>query len=188
VSRLRKLAPATLDDEQRAVYDAVAGGPRAQGRQLFRLVDPDGGLEGPFNAFLLQPRLGDALQALGAAVRYRTTLTDRQRELAILIGAYHWDSDFEIYAHEPLARDAGLTSGELAALREKRFDALGDPVEQLLARTCGALVTRGDLDDEEYRQAVDGLGEAQLFELLTLAGYYAALALQLRVFRVAAPD
>ena len=29
---------------------------------------------------------------------------------------------------------------------------------------------------------------AGLFELLTLVGYYAALALQLRVFRVPAPD
>ena len=47
---------------------------------------------------------------------------------------------------------------------------------------------RGDLDDAEYREAVDHLGTAGLFELLTLVGYYATLALQLRVFRVPAPD
>ena len=47
---------------------------------------------------------------------------------------------------------------------------------------------RGDLDDAEYREAVDHVGTAGLFELLTLVGYYATLALQLRVFRVPAPD
>ena len=62
-ARIPKLPPAELDDEQRALYDAIAGGRRAQGPQLFRLADADGRLEGPFNAFLLQPRLGSALQA-----------------------------------------------------------------------------------------------------------------------------
>ena len=56
------------------------------------------------------------------------------------------------------------------------------------ALSLAALVARGDLDDAEYREAVDHLGPAGLFELLTLVGYYATLALQLRVFRVPAPD
>ena len=68
-ARIPKRAPGSLDDEQRAVYDTIAGGRRAQGTQLFQLVDDDGALEGPFNAFLLQPRLGAALQAVGSAVR-----------------------------------------------------------------------------------------------------------------------
>ena len=39
-----------------------------------------------------------------------------------------------------------------------------------------------------YAAAVETLGLPQLFELLTLVGYYDTLALQLRVFRVPAPD
>ena len=188
VSRLPKLLPEDLDDAQRAVYDSIAGGRRAEGRQLFRLVDEHGGLEGPFNALLLQPRLGHALQALGAAVRYETTLPGRAREIAILVVAAGWDSDFEWYAHSPLARQAGLTDVELADLRAGRFDDLPTEHERTVAVTTHALVARGDLDDAEYRRAEDVLGRPLLFELLTLVGYYAALALQLRVFRVAAPD
>ena len=45
----------------------------------------------------------------------------------------------------------------------------------------------GDLDDGAYAEAVEQLGAAGLFELLTLVGYYATLALQLRVFRVVRP-
>ena len=103
-ARIGKLEPSALDAEQRSLYDAIAGGRRAQGPQLFRLADAGGRLEGPFNAFLLQPRLGSALQALGASVRYDTGLDDRCREIAILVVAAHWRSDFEWYAHEAVFR------------------------------------------------------------------------------------
>jgi 4-carboxymuconolactone decarboxylase len=187
VPRLSKLLPASLDADQRAVYDAVAGGPRAAGPQLFRLVDDEGGLEGPFNAFLLQPRLGMALQAVGSAVRYETTLSDRAREVAILVVAAVRDSAFEQHAHEAVGRHVGLTDDALEAVRDGRYDDLPDDV-RLVARLSRQLLDTGDLDDASYAEAVDVLGQAQLFELLTLVGYYDALALQLRVFRVAVTD
>lgn len=186
-ARIPKLAPSSLDGEQRSLYDAIAGGRRAQGPQLFRLTDSEGCLEGPFNAFLLQPRLGSALQALGSSVRYDTGLDDRCREIAILVVAAHWRSDFEWYAHEAVGRSAGLGDAELAAIRDGRHDALTG-WEAVVARTVAALVDRADLDEAEYREAVGQVGVEGLFELLTLVGYYATLALQLRVFRVPAPD
>jgi 4-carboxymuconolactone decarboxylase len=186
-ARIGKLAPSSLDEEQRSLYDAIAGGRRAQGSQLFKLTDEKGRLEGPFNAFLLQPRLGSALQALGSSVRYDTGLDDRGREIAILVVAAHWRSDFERYAHEAVGRSVGLNDADLAAVRDGRHESLTGR-EAVVARTVGALVARGDLDDAEYREAVDHVGAAGLFELLTLVGYYATLALQLRVFRVPAPD
>lgn len=185
--RIPKLAPSDLDAGQRALYDAIAGGRRAQGPQRFRLTDADGRLEGPFNAFLLQPRLGAALQALGAAVRYETGLDDRCREIAILVVAAHWRSDFEWYAHEPAARAAGLTDADLAALLDGQPDGLAGR-EAVVARTAAALAAQGDLDDAQYREAAAEFGPDGLFELLTLVGYYAALALQLRVFRVPPPE
>ena len=69
---------------------------------------------------MLQPRLGAALQALGSSVRYDTGLTDRCREIAILTVAAYWSSDFEWYAHEAVARAAGLTDTDLAAIRTAR--------------------------------------------------------------------
>ena len=186
-ARIPKLPPSALDEEQRSLYDAIAGGRRAQGRQLFRLVDDEGRLEGPFNAFLLQPRLGSALQALGSSVRYDTGLDGRCREIAILVVAAHWRSDFEWYAHEAVGRAAGLGDAELAAVRDGRHAALAGR-EAVVARTAAALLGRGDLGDAEYREAVDQVGAEGLFELLTLVGYYATLALQLRVFRVPLPD
>jgi 4-carboxymuconolactone decarboxylase len=187
VSRLAPLAPEDLDADQRRLYDAVTGGPRAQGPQAFALTDAGGALVGPFNAFLLQPRLGEALQALGSAVRYGTGLSARAREIAILVVAHRRDCAFERHAHEAVGRQVGLTDAELAALASARHGELPAGDERVVAETAHALVTGGDLDDGAYERAVAALGPLGLFEVLTLVGYYDLLALQLRVFRVPAP-
>lgn len=185
--RLRKLDPTRLDAAAAALHASITTGPRAGGQQLFALTDDQGRLEGPFNAMLLSPRLGSALQDVGAAVRYGTALSDRAREIAILVVAARWESAFEQYAHEALGSAAGLSSAVLSAIRAGEPPPLDDAGEALVARITGLLVGAGDLSDGEYAEAVGGLGDAGLFELLTLVGYYATLALQLRVFRVGAP-
>lgn len=169
------MPPAQLDPDARALYDRINTGPRGAS-----MLDDQGALIGPFNAMLLSPALGDPLQELGAAIRYRSSLTDRCRELAILVVAAHWSSAFEQQVHEKIAADLGFSSDQLAAIRTGESLSLEDPEEAAVLRVTRALVTKGDLDDEEYAL----LPEPTLFELTTLAGYYATLALQLRVFRV----
>lgn len=180
--RIRPRPPTELTDEQRALYEAIAGGPRAQGPQHFALTAPDGSLRGPFDALLLSPPVGTALQELGAAIRYRTHLSDRQRELAILLVAARWDSAFEREAHEAIARAIGFPDDELAAIRAS--DATGfTGADAVVGRTVRGLLD-GDLDDAQWAEASAALGVEVVFELTSLVGYYATLALQLRVFRV----
>ncbi len=181
--RRARLTPGELDEAQRALYDRITGGPRSSGPQHFALVDADGRLQGPFDALLLSPEVGGALQEVGATVRYRTGLSDRVREMAILVVAAHWDCAFELMAHEAVGRAVGLTDDELAALRGGLVPELADPVEATSIEVVRTLVIRSDLDDDEYARAADLLGERGLLELTTLVGYYATLALQLRVFR-----
>lgn len=187
MNRLPRLTPDELSAPQRALYDTIAGGPRAQGGSPFSLVGPDGALEGPFNAMLLQPALGEALQALGGAVRYRTSLSPRHREIAVLTVARHWDSAFERHAHEAVARAGGMPEPELSALRTGDPAAFADPLDRLVLALADALAGRGDLADDEFAAAREALGLPALFELTTLVGYYATLALQLRTFRVTGP-
>jgi 4-carboxymuconolactone decarboxylase len=185
--RLPWPTPAELDEPRRAVYDAIAGGPRATGPQSFRLTDDEGRLEGPFNAMLVSPGVGLALQDLGAAVRYRTSLTDRAREIAILALAALRRSDFEWYAHERVGRRAGLTDEEMSALLTGDDPSSLSDDETVLLRTTRLLGTAGDLDDDAFATAEAVLGREQLAELLVLVGYYDLLALSLRVWRTPLP-
>jgi 4-carboxymuconolactone decarboxylase len=183
MSRQPRLLPADLDAGQAALYERITGGPRASGPQLFDLTDGDGALQGPFGGFLLSPPLGDRLQALGTAVRYETSLTDRSREIAILVVAAHWRSEFERIAHEAVGRHCGLKESELTALHEGAELSLTDPAEQACLDLTHGLVD-GDVDDATWQACTGVLGTRTAYELIVLVGYYSTLALQMRVLRV----
>ncbi|MGW3917520.1 carboxymuconolactone decarboxylase family protein [Streptomyces sp. NPDC005070] len=187
MTRLPRPTPHELDPAQRVLYDAIAGGPRADGPQLFSLTDGEGRLNGPFNAMLHAPAVGSALQELGSALRYRSTLSGRVREMAVLIVAAHWDCAFERYAHEPIGRAAGLSDAELTAIRSGTAPEVSDHAEAAAVDLVTALVATGDADDVIFGRAVSLNGTEAVVELTTLVGYYATLALQLRVFRVGQP-
>jgi 4-carboxymuconolactone decarboxylase len=133
---------------------------------------------------LYAPAVGQALQELGAAIRFRTTLSPRIREMAILVVAQSWDSEYERSSHEPIGREAGLITAEIEALRAGTDPGFTDEQERVAYSVARSLVGPADLDDEQYAAAVAVLGEQALVELSTLIGYYATLALQLRIFRV----
>ncbi|MQA98365.1 MAG: carboxymuconolactone decarboxylase family protein [Streptosporangiales bacterium] len=174
-----------MSADQRELYDRLVGGPRASGPRPFPLVDEQGRLAGPFNAMLLNPELGDALQALGAIIRYKTAFTQRQREIAILATAAYEDSPYEWAVHSHVAAGLGLTPRELEALRDGT-DVFTDPQEAVVHTAAREVAATGDLGEETYRTAIDALGRTAVYELVTLVGYYRLLAGQMRVFQVTA--
>lgn len=173
-----RLTPDRLDAEQRRLYEAILSGPRASAGSI---AGPDGSLRGPFDAMLLAPALGSALQELGAAVRYRTALTPRQREIATLTVAHRCDSAYEWQAHAGHGRAAGLDQEEIDSLRTSS-PLLADATEQLVVRVAHAVLEEGTLAEDLHDEAVQALSEEQLFELVVLVGYYRLLAAVLAVF------
>jgi 4-carboxymuconolactone decarboxylase len=186
--RLPDLTPAEMTDDQRAVHDAIASGPRAVGPQHFPLVDASGALIGPFGVMVHEPALGAPLQELGSAIRYATGLTARVREVAILAVAVATGSAFETYAHTRVGRAAGLSDDELRALAAQAFTST-DPAEQAAYDLCRRLLAgRSRLADAEYADLVERLGTSTVTELVVLVGYYRTLAQLLDVFDVGVPD
>lgn len=188
--RLPRLVPPFADPRAQQVHDAIVGGPRATGPQAFSIEAPDGSLRGPFGLMLHVPHLGEPLQALGAAVRYETSLTSRARELAILRVAALTDSAFERFAHERVGVAVGLDAADLAAVADGTFASRDgvDGGEAAVVDLVDRLVERDPLDDATYARAVDVVGEQALLELVVLVGYYVTLAQLLAVFRVGAPE
>ena len=188
--RLAVLSSEEMTSEQLDLYREILGGPRGQGPRAVALSSGAGGLAGPFNAMLYAPPVGHALQELGVAIRFRTQLPPRIREMAILVVAQAWDSGYERASHEPIGREAGLAEPEIEALRVGADPGFADKQEQVAYSVVRALTGpdhTADLDDQDYDTAVTLLGEQALVELSALVGYYATLALQMRIFRVPAP-
>ncbi|WP_238013267.1 carboxymuconolactone decarboxylase family protein [Dactylosporangium sp. AC04546] len=186
--RVDHVDPADMTDEQRTIYDRYATEPRAAPDNPFLLVGPDGRLQGPPAVWILSPVFGQALQQIGAAVRFGSRLPARACEIAILLVGHARDSPFELYAHQRAGAAAGLTGADLAALADGREPAALSEVESCVLRTTRLVLDRGSLDDEQFRDAAGVLGEAGLFELVTIIGYYTMVAWQLAVFDVQPPD
>ncbi len=185
--RVRRLVPGDDDAERAALRDALTGGPRGATGAL-PLAHEDGSLVGPFGLMLHAPHLGGPLQELGAAIRFRTTLTDRHREIAILVVAAATGSEFEWYAHSRLAPSAGLTEGEVESIRVGgEQDVLTDESDLTIATLCRMLCADEDVDDATCARAEGTVGVVAIHEVVVLVGYYRLLAQWMATFRVAAP-
>ena len=186
--RLDLIAPADLDDAQRTVYEAITSGPRASQPRSVPLVDESGRLMGPFAVMLLSPEVGNAMQQVGAKIRFSTALTARERELGILAVAGELRCDFERLAHVPVALKAGLTEEQVSAVLSGQIpDGLTD-TEALVCKLAQLMTAERNLTDEGYQAGLTGLGKERLAELTWLVGYYSALALSLAVFRPFLPE
>jgi 4-carboxymuconolactone decarboxylase len=183
--RLPPLLPEQLDEPARAVYDAIAAGARATS-QAFALTTEEGTLVGPFNAMLYSPPIGDALQRLGTAIRFESSLPEHIRELAILTVASHWRSSFEWWAHESVGRAAGLTDETIDSLRRGRDPTLSEDAAAVHA-LCIEVLRNGAATTPTFDRAGAALGDRGLVELVALIGYYTTLAMILSVFEVGVP-
>ncbi len=172
--------PEELDAAQRAYYDAVAGSPR-RGHEV---MDDQGRLLGPFNARLLDPPVGNAIQAVGAALRFGSTLTDRERELVILSVARAERSGHEWRTHAEVALRAGVTEGELACIGAPDPHWTADPGEVACLELAAELLETSDVTDATFDRTAAVLGLSKVFDVVSLVGHYRDTALALRVWRV----
>ena len=181
-------ASAGLEPAQRALYDAITGGPRASQAGTVPITDSDGRLLGPFAVMLLAPEVGNAMQQVGVKIRFGAALTGRERELGILSVAGVLRSDFERLAHEPAARTLGLAQEQInAALAGRIPDGLSAD-EAMVCRLARVMTADRTLPDEDYSDGIAALGRERLAELTLLVGYYGSLALALAVFRPVLPE
>lgn len=177
-----------LTDQQRAIYERITGGSRSTGTPHFPLTSEDGTLNGPFGIMLHEPELGSNLERLGAAIRYRTNLSPRVREIAILQVAHAMDSEFEWWAHAKVGKAAGLTQAELDALATGTLVGQDD-AERSSAAFCRILLKdEHQMTHDEFTAFSAQLSPASMIELTVLVGYYRTLAQLMAVFDIGIPQ
>jgi 4-carboxymuconolactone decarboxylase len=182
MSRLPYLRYDELDPAGQRVWDGVVG---SRGGQL---TNDQGGLVGPFNAFVHAPGVGQHLSALGAKVRYETSIERRLSELAIITVGAHWQAEFEWWAHARMARQHGVPDAVVDAIERGEEPAFEADDERAVYAVAAQLVRTGHVDPDAYGAARRLLGDAGLVELVSLCGYYTLVSFLLNAFDVPLPD
>ena len=159
---------------QRGIADAIMTGPRKR-------------MSGPFNAWLRSPELADRLQKVGEYVRFNSSLDRRVNEMAIIMTAQAWGSQYEWYAHAPLAIKAGLDPAIVAAIGAGRKPDNMKDDEAIVWEFTTQLRRDHGVDDAIYAKALDKFGEAGIMDLVAVNGYYDVVSMTLNVAHVAPP-
>jgi len=173
--RFKPLTYEEMTREQRLMIEHLLQGERAS-------------TGGPFNVFLRSPELGDIAQQLGARVRFHSSLSDRLKEMAILMIARDWTAQYEWYAHKRLALQAGLKPDLVDAIAAGKRPAAMAPDESALYTFVTDLLDTRQVDDPTFRAAVAAFGERGVVDLIGLMGYYQLVSMALNVDRYPLPD
>jgi 4-carboxymuconolactone decarboxylase len=161
---------------QRALRDAIAAGPRGSFR-----------LSGPFAIWLHAPEMGVLAQAVGGFCRYKTSLSPRLSEFAILTTARLWRAQYEWQAHAPMAEKAGVKPQTIADLRAGRYPKTAPGDERALYDFITELYKKRRVGNRNYGRVVKLLGEKGTVELVGILGYYALISMTLNVFQAETP-
>jgi 4-carboxymuconolactone decarboxylase len=164
MSRLPDLDREHLSAEQQRVYDKIAGGPRAKVGPMFLTL-------------MHAPELADRIQQLGEYMRYGTCYPDRLSELAALITAKHYNSDYIWESHAPKALKFGLAAETIAAIRGKRRPAALQADEINIFEFTTELLNSGKVSDAVYQRTVKEFGARGAIELGVIIGYYIMIAM-----------
>ncbi|WP_376088066.1 carboxymuconolactone decarboxylase family protein [Roseomonas sp. CCTCC AB2023176] len=174
-SRLVDIPEEDRTPEQRAALAEAASGLR-------------GRVPAPMRAWIASPELARRAQALGEFLRYQTALGPRLSELAILVTARLWTSQYEWFVHARAAREAGLEEETIESIRHGRRPVFPDATTRVVHDAALAIHRERGLADEAYAEARDILGERGLAELVGLLGYYTLVSMTLNVYRIGVPD
>jgi 4-carboxymuconolactone decarboxylase len=180
-SRLEYLRYDDLDARGREVWDGVAG---ARGGEL---VNDEGGLIGPFNAFVHAPGVGRHLSALGGRLRFKTSIPRRLSELAIITVGAGWKAEFEWWVHARMAREHGVSDVVLDAIGRGDDPPFDADDERAIYTVALQLTGTGQLDQGAYDAAQRLLGDEGMVELVALCGYYTLISYVLNAFAVPLP-
>src|SRR6201990_2751360 len=108
--------------------------------------------------------------------------------MAILLEARLWDAQYEWWAHEPLARKAGLPDAIINDIRDGKRPGSMQPDEAIVYEVVTELLNKRQLSDDTFVRARQILGEQQVVDLVAVAGFYVMVSAVIIAGRVAIPN
>jgi 4-carboxymuconolactone decarboxylase len=172
VTRIAIIDRAAMNPDQARVYDAAKNGGGVTG--------------GPYYAYIRLPKLFEASQNL-RTVLFSGPLSGRERQIANLVVARHWNSKYPWVAQARGALAVGLEQSVIDDINARKVPKLDDPRE----RTCFAVPTEllasKFLSNATYAAAEKAIGLEHLIALIATTGRFSMACLTANTFEVDAP-
>jgi 4-carboxymuconolactone decarboxylase len=176
--RYPALSMEQLSPEQKAYVEHLQKPPRSN---TTALKNP------PFMVYMRSPELAGKLEAVSDYVRWGSGLEPRLTELAIMITARQWSSQWIWRGHYRAAVRGGLDASVGADIAAgKRPDKLKAD-ETILYNYAMEMYRDKSVSDATYAAAVKQFGEKGLIDLVATMGYYDTVAMTLITAKAVAP-
>jgi alkylhydroperoxidase family enzyme len=181
MARIEPLPPAEWPPEMRDALaalrpaDARLPAPRRDGRPK--------GLNA-LGTFAHYPALAKAWHTFNGHVLFATSLSERQRELAVLRVAVLRHAEYEWRQHAVLAGDVGISSEEVARVEEGPDAGSWTAGDRVLLRAVDELVAQAVISDATWQELTESLDTHQVMDLVFTVGAYDLLAMAFRSFGV----
>jgi len=145
-------------------------------------------LGGPWNVMLRSPDFAERFANLLDYIRYRTSLSLRLNEFAIMITARQWSCQYAWWAHYRFSKEAGLSEAIMADLAQGKRPQSMRPDEAMVYDLSTELLQTHFVSDTNFKKAKEVLGEQQVVDLMATCGAYTLISMLLNTAQVMPND
>jgi 4-carboxymuconolactone decarboxylase len=171
--RIPKLAEDSLSETQRSL--------------LKQIEVQRGRVPTPYKIWIQSPVLAEPLQQLGTLLSTKTSLSKREREIAVLLMARYWQAEYVFEQHAREAIEAGLPGAVIADIRADALPEVADARERSIYGIVRDFSQPAPSNDKTFHDALAALGHNGLAELLVLCGYFTSVSLAMKLYKVPLP-
>ena len=150
------------------------------------LVETRGRLPGPTKIWVHNPKLAKAAAPLGAYFRTGYSLSEREREIAVVTINSKWHSIYPTNAHERAAKAAGLPADKVEAMLSGIPTSFSDKREQIVYEMANCLANSRWVSNGLFDRAVEALGHEGITDVISLMGFYSSVSMTLAFYDVPA--
>lgn len=174
MSRIKPIPRSELNDEQEMLYreiEAVDG--RVRG--------------GPYWAYTRNPAFMRLNHGMSKYFR-DSTLTGRERQIAVLAVVRQWDARYPWAAQVRASLAQGISEETIEQINNRETPDISDPGEKIAFELATELVSTKHLGDETYRKAVDHFGLESTIDLVAMIGFFSMTCLTASAFDIDPPE
>ena len=148
------------------------------------LIETRGRLPGPNKIWVDNPKLAKVMGPVGAYFRTGYSLSEREREIAVVIINSKWHSIYPTNAHERAGKAAGLPADKVEALLSGMPTSFDDKREQVIYEMAKCLTESRWVSKGLYDRAVEALGHEGITDVICLMGFYTSVSMTLAFYDV----